>query len=165
MEIYILQSSDWDKYKKIRLDALKNDALAFGDSFAQSLNLADDEWKSEFEDNKSFIMVANENDEIFAMVGAYQEDGEKMHHVAYIWGVYVKKEYRGRGLGEKVMRAVLDTLATNTEIIKVDLNVNTAQISAVKLYQKLGFTIAGTLHQELKVQNSYYDEYVMEKFL
>jgi RimJ/RimL family protein N-acetyltransferase len=63
------------------------------------------------------------------------------------------------------MEKALEELAKHKEIEKVDLNVNTAQLSAVRLYEKLGFVVAGTLHGELKVDGKYYDEYVMEKFL
>ncbi len=165
MEICKLTANDWVEYKKLRLDALKQDCEAFGDSYGESIELSDDEWKKEFESSKSFILVARENGQAFAMAAAYQEDGEKMKHVAYVWGVYVEKNYRRKGIGQKLMEALLDELAKNKAIEKVDLNVNTAKLSAVRLYEKLGFEIAGTLHKELKVDGKYYDEYFMEKFL
>lgn len=165
MEIYKLIESDWAEYKELRLEALKNNPEAFGASHEESLRLHDEEWKKEFEDPGSFILVASEGGQIFAMVAAYQEDNVKMQHMAYVWGVYVRKTYRGQGVGQKLMEALLEELAQNKEIEKVDLNVNTAQLSAVRLYEKLGFEIAGTLHKELKVAGKYYDEYFMEKFL
>ncbi|EKD58477.1 MAG: Acetyltransferase [uncultured bacterium] len=165
MEIYKLNQNDWETYKKLRLEALRESPQAFGDSFVESALLSDNHWKEEFENPKSIIMVARECQEIFAMAAAYQEDGEKMKHIAYVWGVYVKKDYRGKGMGQKMMEALLDEIYAIGEIEKVDLNVNTSQIGAVRLYEKLGFVIAGTLHRELKVDGRYYDEHVMEKLL
>jgi ribosomal protein S18 acetylase RimI-like enzyme len=165
MEIYKLSSSDWEEYKKLRLEALQSDPESFGDSYEESSRLHDEEWKKELENPKSHMLVAKEGDSIFAMVAAYQEDNVKMQHMAYIWGVYVRKEYRGQGIGKKLMEKALEELVKNKEIEKVDLNVNTSQLSAVRLYEKLGFVVAGTLHRELKVDGKYYDEYVMEKFL
>lgn len=165
MEIYKLNSSDWKQYKEIRLNALKQNPESFGDSCEESMLLSNNEWKKEFEDSKSFILVGSKNKLAIAMAGAYQEDGEKMKHVAYVWGVYVKKEFRGQGIGKKIMEALLAEITKNKQIEKVDLNVNTLQHSAVKLYEKLGFEIAGTLHKEMKIDGKYFDEYFMEKFL
>lgn len=165
MEIYKLTAIDWEIYKKLRLEALRESPQAFGDSFLESAILGDSHWKEEFENQKSFIMVARDGGEPFAMAAAYQEDGEKMKHIAYVWGVYVKKTHRQKGIGQKLMEALLDEISAIGEIEKVDLNVNTSQLGAVHLYEKLGFKIAGTLHKELKIDGKYYDEHVMEKFL
>ncbi|EKD46701.1 MAG: Acetyltransferase [uncultured bacterium] len=165
MEIYKLDASQWREYKELRLEALREDAEAFGMSYAEALSLLDEEWQDEFENRKGFILVASEDSKLLAMIGAYQEEGEKMKHIAYVWGVYVRKEHRGKGIGKMLMESLLEELAKNKELEKVDLNVNTSQLSAVRLYEKLGFKIAGTLHSELKIGTKYYDEHVMEKFL
>lgn len=165
MEIVKLALSDWKEYKELRLDALKQDGEAFGDSFEESAELGDDEWKKELESSKSFMLVAREGKLAIAMAGAYQEDSEKMKHVAYIWGVYVKKAYRKKGVGQAIVKALIAEIAADRKIEKIDLNVSTGQLSAVRLYEKLGFEIAGTLHREMKVAGKYYDEYFMEKFL
>lgn len=165
MEIYKLNASQWQEYKDLRLEALREDSQAFGASYGESLDLLDEEWQDEFENRKGFILVASQDLKLQAMVGAYQEEGEKMKHIAYVWGVYVRKERRGKGIGKMLMESLLEEIAKNKEIEKIDLNVNTSQLSAVHLYEKLGFKIAGTLHSELKIGTKYYDEHVMEKFL
>jgi ribosomal protein S18 acetylase RimI-like enzyme len=165
MEIYKLNASEWREYKELRLEAFREDIEAFGQSYGEALELLDEEWQDEFENPKSFILVAREDDKILGMTAAYQEEGEKMKHIAYIWGVYVKKENRGKGIGKLLMESLLEEIEKNKEIEKIDLNVNTSQLSAVRLYEKLGFKIVGTLHSELKIGTTYYDEHVMEKFL
>ncbi|KKQ46169.1 MAG: Acetyltransferase [Candidatus Moranbacteria bacterium GW2011_GWC2_37_8] len=165
MEIYKLNSSEWEIYRTLRLEALRESPQAFGDCFVESALLSDEHWKEEFENPKSFILVARDGGEPFAMAAAYQEDGEKMKHIAYVWGVYVKKAYRGKGIGKQLMESLLDEIAAIGEIEKVDLNVNASQLSAVRLYERLGFAVAGTLHKELKIGDQYFDEHVMEKFL
>ena len=165
MEIYKLAASEWETYKNLRLEALREDPQSFGDNFVEMALLGDDHWKEEFENPKSFILVARDGKAPFAMAAAYQEDGEKMQHIAYVWGVYAKKSYRGKGIGRQLMEELLDEIGKTREIEKVDLNVNTSQLAAVRLYEKLGFEIVGTLHNELKVEGKYYDEHLMEKFL
>jgi ribosomal protein S18 acetylase RimI-like enzyme len=165
MEIYKLTTSDWEIYKELRLDALKENTESFGDSFEESVRHHDDEWKKELENPKSYILVARDYGKVFGMVAGYQEDNLKMRHMAYVWGVYVRHAQRRQGIGRKLMEALISEFSSNKEIEKIDLNVNTSQLPAVRLYEKLGFAIAGTLHKELKVDGKYFDEHVMEKFL
>lgn len=163
MEICKLTLSDWEKYKELRLEALEKDSEAFGDSYEESLKRTDDDWKTRLENPKNHIFAARERDNYIGMAAAYQEKGQKMSHIAYVWGVYVRDTYRGKGIGKKLMEVVISELQANKEIEKINLNVNTKQISAVKLYESFGFQIIGTLHKELKINGEYFDEYVMEK--
>lgn len=163
MKIYKLNSEEWQIYKNLRLEALRQVPAAFGASYEESVGRTDHEWREKLENPKSYIFVARDGDDYIGMAAAYQEQGEKMAHIGYVWGVYVRDAYRGQKMGKHLMQAVLDELKNNEEIEKVNLNVNVAQLAAVKLYESLGFQIAGTLHKEMKIGNEYVDEYVMEK--
>lgn len=163
MEIYKLTPGDWEKFKEIRLDALKNGSEAFGSSFEEKVGKSDEEWRKTLEKPTNYIYAAAEGENICGMVAAYQEEGEKVSHIAYIWGVYVKKEYRGKGISQQVMQSLLNELKTTGKIEKINLNVSTKQLPAIKLYESLGFQIAGTLHKEMKINGKFIDEYIMEK--
>ncbi|PJA87494.1 MAG: hypothetical protein CO140_04065 [Candidatus Moranbacteria bacterium CG_4_9_14_3_um_filter_40_7] len=162
MEIVKLTPSKWEKYKNIRLEALKNDSLAFGTYHAEALKKTEAEWKATLAKPDSYLFFAKEDEELTGMAAAYQEEGEKCKHVAYVWGVYVRAAYRGQGLGKKLMEKLLSALKEN-KIIKANLNVNTIQTEAYKLYISLGFQPIGIAHKELKIDGKYYDEYLMEK--
>ncbi len=165
MEIFKLTPKDWKKLKDLRLEALREDGDAFGSSYAESAAHSDDEWKQKLANLKNPTVVVCDEGQAIGMAGAYQEKGVNLKHIAYIWGVYLRKSYRGKGVSIKLMEALLVEIAKNTEIEKINLNVNTGRLSAVKLYKKLGFKIAGTLHKEMKFKGKYIDEHVMEKFL
>ena len=165
MEIYKLKQDDWKYYRDLRLEALLGDPEAFGESYAETVKRTDKEWKEKMKKTISHIFVAREGDEYFGMAAAFQEQGEKIAHIAYVWGVYLRKAYRGQGIGKQLMQSLLDELQKNNEIKKINLNVNTKQAAAVKLYESFGFQIAGTLHKELKINSEYFDEYAMEKLL
>lgn len=165
MEIFKLTPLDWKKFKELRLEALKKNSEAFGSSYKESIKKADEEWKKQLEKPKSHIFVAREADDFIGMAAAYQEEGEKICHVAYIWGVYVWEAYRGKGIGRQLMEAVLAELKSSREVEKANLNVNTQLAGVVKLYESLGFTITGTSHRELKIDGEYFDEHAMEIFL
>lgn len=163
MKIYKLTPADWQIYKELRLEALKNDSEAFGSSYEESVSKTDEEWRKKLENPKDHIFVARDGENYVGMAAAYKEQGKKMSHIAYVWGVYVRDAYRGQKIGKQLMRAVLAELRANSEIKKINLNVNTKQLPAVKMYESLGFQIAGTLHKEMKINDEFFDEYLMEK--
>lgn len=162
MEIIRLAPKDWEKYKNIRLEALEKDSLAFGTSYEQASKKTDEEWKETLEKSDRYLFFAKVNDELVGMVAAYQEDGERLRHTAYVWGVYVREEFRGKGIGKKLMEVLLAELQKNN-VEKASLNVNTAQSNAIKLYESLGFQTIGIARKEMKIDGKYYDEYLMEK--
>lgn len=163
MKIYKITSNDWKKFKEIRLDALKNESEAFAASFEEKTKSSNEEWINKLEDDKNFIYVADDGGNVCGMAGAYQEKGEKIKHLANLWSFYVKKEYRGKGIGGQLMQALLEEFRETGEIKKVKLYVNTKQLSAIKLYESFGFEIVGTLHNEMKIDGKFFDLYVMEK--
>jgi len=163
MEIYKLTSADWKQYRDIRSEAVMKDTEAFAESYEQASKRTDEEWKEKMGTTTSHIFVARDGEEIIGMAAAFQEQGERVNHIAYMWGVYLREAYRGQGIGKKMMQALISEVQQNKEIKKINLNVNTKQKSAVKAYKSLGFQVAGTLHMELKINGEYFDEYVMEK--
>ena len=165
MEIVKLKPEEWEKFRELRLEALREDSESFGASYEEAVKYSDDDWKQRLVNPNDNIIIASDGGLAIGMVGAYQEKGEKLKHAAYIWGVYLGKNYRGQGIGEKLMKKLLEEIAKNEEIEKITLNVNVGQLPAIRLYKKFGFKVVGTMHKEMKVNGKYIDDYVMEKML
>lgn len=163
MEIIKLKAQDCQKFKELRLEALQNDSLAFGSSAEEFSKKPLEEIRERLAGENSLILLAEENGKPIGMIGANFEEGEKLSHIAYIWGVYVNQNYRGQGIGKKLFVAILEEIQKKGKIKKINLNVNTKQIPAIKLYESFGFNIVGTLHKELKIGEEYFDEHAMEK--
>ena len=160
MEITLgkLPEEEWKKYKEIRLEALKNDSIAFGSSYEEEINRPESHWR-----NRTVGAVfAFSGEKIIGLMSYKDEDRPKTKHKSGIYSVYVKPDYRGKGVGKKLLEETLRLIKLNEEIIKVNLTVNPSQISAVKLYESFGFKAVGTLHKELLVNGTYYDEVLME---
>ncbi len=71
------------------------------------------------------------------MVGAELKDGS-------IWclkSVYVTPEYRGQGIGTRLLEKMVETLERNHHAHVIELTVNTVQLAAVRVYKKCGFTV------------------------
>ncbi|WP_442604313.1 GNAT family N-acetyltransferase [Paenibacillus sp. KN14-4R] len=60
---------------------------------------------------------------------------------AYIYGYYVRPDYQGKGIGKLLFDYVFDQLFRDN-CTEVCLTVKPSNVSAVKLYERVGFTIA-----------------------
>lgn len=161
IEIKGLSSNSWKEYRDLRLDALKKDPTAFGSSHEEEKKLSQVEWKRR---TKNVLFAISNNTPIGMIVFVFLKQ-KKIKHIAKIYGVYVKKEYRSQGIGNKLLEAALTEIQKNKNIVKINLNVNPDQKAAVNLYKKYGFKPIGTLKKDLFVDGKFYDELMMEKHL
>jgi ribosomal protein S18 acetylase RimI-like enzyme len=161
IEIKKLKPDKWKDYRDLRLDALKNEPLAFASSYREEKNITRHEWKKRSK-NALFAVLG---DKPIGMIVYLFNDKIKTKHIAHIFGVYVKKEYRGREIGKNLIEDVLKIIEENVNISKIRLIINPDQKAAVKIYENFGFDIVGRLKNELRVDDKYYDGLIMEKFL
>lgn len=161
IKIIKLPSESWEDYKNLKLEALNKEPTAFSSSYEESAQYSDDYWQKKLVN----IIFAEIDGELVGMLGIVKNSHQKRKHAVSIVSVYVKEKFRGQGIAKKLMEAALEEIKKDSNVIKVDLDVNTEAKVAVKLYQSFGFQIAGTWQKELKIDGQYYDLYEMEKFL
>jgi ribosomal protein S18 acetylase RimI-like enzyme len=161
MTVKRIISSDWQEYKKIRLEALKNEPQAFGSSYAKENERTEIEWqnklaKSEDLNGTSFFYAVSKSGLFVAVGGAYQDNNKQWNIVA----IYTKKEVRGQGLGQRVFKSIINELKAR-KIKKAYLRVNTLQVAAQALYEKNGFVIKQIIKDQLLGDGKYYNEVEM----
>jgi ribosomal protein S18 acetylase RimI-like enzyme len=154
-----LGASRWRDYRALRLESLEKSPLAFGSSFEEEAGLGQAEWKKRMK-NASFAMQGKN---LAGMVVCSFNKETKFRHIAELYSFYVREGYRGRGIGTALLGHALRLAEDNELIIKVRLYVNSQQRAALKMYQKVGFEVVGTLEREMKVGNRSYTMLVMEK--
>ncbi len=161
IEIKKLPDDRWKDYRDLRLEALMSDPTAFGGSYEEEIILPDEKWVNRI-NNVLFAML---DDKPVGMIVYIFNKGLKIKHIANIYGVYVKKEYRCQGVGKKLLENAISLILANKSIIKINLSVNPLQVAAVKLYEKYGFESVGILKNDLLIEGIFYDEVVMEKYI
>lgn len=77
------------------------------------------------------------------VVSIFQSQNPRMAHTAGL-GMTVHPEYWGMGIGSQLMAAILDIADNWLNLQRVDLEVNTDNPPAVRLYEKFGFVSEGT---------------------
>lgn len=87
----------------------------------------------------------------------------KTAHTAGL-GIAVRKEFRGLGVGEAIMRAGIDW-SREVGIKKLKLGVFATNDRAIGLYRKLGFVEEGRLRGEALIRGKPVDEVLMALWL
>ena len=84
---------------------------------------------------------------------------ERYHHRAEI-SITVNKEYWGKGIGSKLMEMMID-FARNVGIEILYLEARADNERAIKLYKKYGFCEIGLYEKFFKINEKYYDAWLM----
>jgi ribosomal protein S18 acetylase RimI-like enzyme len=107
------------------------------------------------------IFYAVDGDKVVGWADIFPEDNPRMSHRGSL-GMGLLSDYRKKGLGEKLLGAVLEK-AKEFGLEKVELNVYTSNTAAIKLYKKMGFTEEGCIKKYRKLDSQYFDCMVMAK--
>jgi putative acetyltransferase len=151
----------WEIYREIRLKGLLEDPQAFPRTYEEAVEFPQEAWMQRASNPYTFIAI--ENGVPLGTMGALLSD-ESGHQIATIIGVFVARGARGKGIGTRLFRAVLDKIQQDSTIRTVRLSVNKEQAAAVNLYQKFGFQVTGEKTEKLG-DGKEHVEYLMELVL
>jgi RimJ/RimL family protein N-acetyltransferase len=169
MDVRILGEADAQAFWNIRLRALRDDPESFGSSYEEILergiagitqglrkraNAPLDATFGAFDD-KALIGIA----------GLHQEEQVKRRHKAIIWGMYVPREMRGKGIGKALLEAAIAHARTIPEIEQINLSVVITSKEARHLFIALGFETYGLERRALKLHDRYFDQELMTLYL
>jgi RimJ/RimL family protein N-acetyltransferase len=166
-EIRFLTATDATAYWNIRLEALESEPEAFGSSPEEHRALTLDQIALRLASDpaNNFVVGAFADERLIGTAGFFRNKGLKELHKGQVWGVYVTREARGKGVGRSMLRMLLERTAKIEGIEQIRLAAATNQEAAVRLYRSLGFESFGHERQALKIGNRYVDEKHMVLFV
>jgi ribosomal protein S18 acetylase RimI-like enzyme len=138
-----LRESDLEAYRALRLDALRADPLAFGSTLERERAYPEERWKewtrrgAAGERDATFVAEASDGRLLGMAVLAHVEGA------FHVFGMWVRPDARGRGLGGRLLDASLGWLEARFPEAPVLLSVNPEQGAAVALYRSRGFEFTG----------------------
>jgi len=143
LDIGEIAPGEWNEYKQIRLEALEVDPAAFGAVYAEEAKKMDNDWQvmvARFQDeNSKRKMFAVREQNKFVGMGGFFWSAPK---TARIFEVYVKEDFRNKGVGRSLLKKIIADLEQDAKFEKVELIVFGSQKKAIELYEKLGFVVA-----------------------
>jgi ribosomal protein S18 acetylase RimI-like enzyme len=163
VEIRVVTADDAAAYSMCRRQALERDPEAFSSSVEEHLKLSEEEIQRRLSGDpvNNFVFGVFANGKLMGTAGFVRERGPKLRHKGWIWGVYLDGELRGRGIGSKLLRCVVERAGRLEGLEQITLSVATTQAAAIALYRSLGFTSFGCEPKALKVGDRYIDEEYM----
>lgn len=129
----------------------------------------EDGWRKRFRENNNCslespgwtrILLATDGEHI---IGGVSLKTEKLHtslHRASL-AIVVEKEYRGHGLGRRLMSMIIEWSRTQTRLEWIDLEVFATNPRAHTLYKSLGFVEWGRCQDRFRVDNKPIDDISM----
>ena len=159
IQIRKLGSADAEAFQSLRLQALREDPIAFAASYederhtplttvAERLAPSDDR----------AIVGAFDRGALVGLAAWHREEMRKMHHKGFVWGVFVKDTHRGQGLGRRLLEAVIMLARRAPGILVLNLTAYADNHAAIALYESLGFVIYGREPAALCVDGMLHDD-------
>jgi ribosomal protein S18 acetylase RimI-like enzyme len=161
MQLRKLTKVDAKQFQALRLDALQTEKLAFASSYAEEANTPQEQVAQRLGATDRGVIGAFDNEVLCGVIGVGRHGLESLAHKAFIWGMYVRPEYRGQGVGRLLVEAAQAFVRSMPELKVATLDVLKSNESAVRLYQSCGFTVYGQEERALFLNGEYHDELLM----
>jgi|SRR5437016_2555370 len=168
MEVRILTEADAEAFWNIRLRALRDDPESFGATFDEFLERgiagAAQGLRKRPTSPDDVTFGAFERT-IVGIAGFRREEAIKRRHKGIIWGMYVPREMRGKGIGKALLEAAIAYARTLPGLEQINVSVVITSKEAHRLFQLLGFETYGLERHALKLNNKYFDQELMTLWL
>jgi ribosomal protein S18 acetylase RimI-like enzyme len=156
-----LSPADAALFRAVRLEGLARDP----DAFASTIEEEGEKPPSFFAERiaAAAAFAAFRGAELLGVAGFYIQPGPKHAHKGTLWGMFVRPQARGAGVGAMLVEAVIEHARTRVELI--ELTVISENGTARRLYERFGFEQYGLERRAAKYRGRYHDDVLMAKML
>jgi ribosomal protein S18 acetylase RimI-like enzyme len=154
--IRILEPSDAQAFRELRLEALTVAPEAFGASYEEDASLPLETIRTRLSASPNVVFGAFAEHALIGMAGFSVHDRVKARHKGVLWGVYVKAEWRGHHIAKRLVQHVIDHASRH--VIMLEAAVGLTNDGARRTYHGLGFKPYGIERKALRVGDTFYDE-------
>ncbi|MBN1429551.1 MAG: GNAT family N-acetyltransferase [Anaerolineae bacterium] len=166
IDIRPAQETDYQTYRELRLEALRNHPEAFGADYAANAEQPMTFWTERLRSlgSNNMIYFAVHNEALVGMGGIYRGNSQKTQHSATIVSVYVQPEWRGLKIAEGLVFRCIEWGRTQRAAI-VKLTVSATNTTAIRVYSRCGFAVYGIEPQTICLDGIMYDGLLMSRHI
>ena len=143
MHLHEVVPDDWQAHRDIRLEMLQDAPDAFWFTYADEAVYDEADWRERIEG--AWLVQARDPGGVLGSAGLGSHWEPERATTATLFGMYVAPRARGRGVGEALVKAVLEEAARRGKS-EVLLEVTSTNTSAQSLYERCGFVRTGATH-------------------
>ncbi|AYG03295.1 GNAT family N-acetyltransferase [Gryllotalpicola protaetiae] len=136
---------DWQAMRRLRLEALQDTPMAFGQTYENALLMSEAEWRAYAgrgeERNRLFVVAVDEaSDEFIGMMGGALDHGGG---APFLVAVFVSSTHRGarRGVSDALLEAIEDWARGFSDRLQLDVHEDNTR--ARRYYEARGFVETG----------------------
>ncbi len=156
-----LTAADAGDYRALRIAALRNYPEAFSESAGEAEARPISYWEALVAGDRVFF-GAFDGERLCGAVNMQRESSAVTCHRAWLLGMYVASEARGAGMADALIGRLIDH-AKSEGILQLQLGVGVHNETALRLYERHGFTTYGREPRALKFGERFIDEFLMAK--
>ena len=157
-----LRPEEAEVFWALRLHGLREHPEAFGASYEEDAALPIETVRARLGGGgPQVVLGAFDGARLVGVAGLRREEPRKVAHKARVWGMYVLPESRSRGVGRRLLTALLDEGRKMEGVERVLLSVSVGNASAQALYRAIGFRTYGVEPAALKIGGALVDEELM----
>lgn len=161
ISIRTLSQDDAAEFFRVRLEALQTSPSSFGASYQETLDGGAEKLAERLRQTDDvFVLGAFLQHELVGILGFVRNEGLKVKHKGFIWGVYVTAKMRRAGLARRLAEEAIER-ARLLGLEQVHLSVTVSNNGAIKLYESLGFKTYGTEPAAIRLGAETFDEFLM----
>ncbi|MBH9580813.1 GNAT family N-acetyltransferase [Staphylococcus felis] len=109
------------------------------------------------------ILVAEDNDQLVGYLTIKTTPLKRIKHTAKI-SMGVLQAFQKRGIGFELLNFCKKWCKAH-DISRIELNVVTQNTAAYQFYKKANFTVEGEIRHSIKINDHYFNEYIMAYLL
>ncbi|MFP3585559.1 GNAT family N-acetyltransferase [Paraburkholderia sp. SIMBA_055] len=146
-------------FQALRLSGLKETPTSFASSYEEEVHRSSDDIERQLtkQDDRG-VFGAFDDTQLIGIAGLRRENHTKLRHKAFVWGVYVAPEQRGRGVSRALVSEAIRFAQSVPGITQVNITANACNDVAIRLYSSLGFKQFGLEPGSMIVEGKRYDE-------
>lgn len=158
-----LAAADAADYRVLRIEALRNEPGVFADDHDAASARPMEYWTDLFSGDRAFF-GAHDNGALCGSINFMRDKGPVVRHKGWLLGMYVAPAARGTGTADALVETLVKH-AADEGVLQLQLGVSTGNETALRLYERHGFSTYGREPRALRFADSFVDQFMMVKCL